>query len=155
MAQPARPHDTARGAPPSAVPQNTTVRLSFQPLPVHVRTARLVAVTVARRAGWAEEQVESVRQAVGEACALALRAAAGREAVTLELDDRARRDGAAGLLAWVWPVTAEPGSSHDPDAPLDLADDDALPRAVLAGLTDDVVVELRDGRPALRLAWWL
>lgn len=130
--------------------QDTTVRLSFQPLAVHVRTARLVAVTVARRAGWSEEQVESVRQAVGEACTLALRAASGRESVTLELDD-AGRDGAAPLLAWVWPVRAGVGSATGVDADPD--DEDALPRAVLAGLTDGVAVEPRGGHAALRLAW--
>lgn len=146
----------------SAAAQGATVRLTFQPLPVHVRTARLVAVTVARRAGWSEEHVESVRQAVGEACALALRTAAGRDTVTLELDDRAGADGAAGLLAWVGPVSPDPSPSPDLDRVVDEAgapadhdvDDDALPRAVLAGLTDDVVIEHRDGRPALRLAWW-
>ncbi|KQX61632.1 ATP-binding protein [Angustibacter sp. Root456] len=126
----------------TAEPQGTTVRLSFQPLPVHVRTARLVAVTVARRAGWAEEQVESVRQAVGEACALALRAAAGRDAVTLELDDA---DPAGDLVAWVAPVTDVPRSSD--------VGEDALLRAVLAGLTHDVSVVPRRGRPALRLVW--
>ena len=126
--------------------QHTTVNLSFQPLAVHVRTARLVAVTVARRAGWGEEQVESVRQAVGEACALALRAAAERDAVTLELDDAARGDDGEGLLAWVSPVSPATASADDVD--------DALPRAVLAGLTDDVVIESRHGRPTLRLAWW-
>ena len=117
-----------------------TVRLSFQPRAVHVRTARLVAVTVARRAGWPEDLVESVRQGVGEACALALRAAADRRLVTLEIEDAD-----AGLTAWVWPVPEHDGDDQDPD--------DALPRAVLAGLTDATGVEDRDGHVALRLVW--
>lgn len=151
MAQPARA-------------QATTVRLSFQPLPVHVRTARLVAVTVARRAGWPEEQVESVRQAVGEACTLALQAG-DHHTVTLELDDAVTApDGAGGLRAWVWPVRRSSGPSAGVDEvdEVDAADgadavdeaDDALPRAVLAGLTDDVAVDDRQGHPALRLSWW-
>jgi anti-sigma regulatory factor (Ser/Thr protein kinase) len=49
-----------------------TVRLSFSPAPVHVRTARLVGVAVARRAGVAEELLEEVRLAIGEACSRAV-----------------------------------------------------------------------------------
>ena len=46
-----------------------TVRLAFSPAPEYVRTARLVGVAVARRAGVAEELLEDVRLAIGEACA--------------------------------------------------------------------------------------
>src|SRR6266511_3711869 len=49
-----------------------TVRLSFSPAPAHVRTARLVAVAVARRAGVAEELLEEIRIAIGEACSRAV-----------------------------------------------------------------------------------
>ena len=49
-----------------------TVRLSFTPAPVHVRTARLVGVAVARRAGVAEGLLDEVRQAIGEACSRAV-----------------------------------------------------------------------------------
>lgn len=49
-----------------------TVRLGFSPAPAHVRTARLVAVAVARRAGVAEEVLDEVRLAVGEACSRAV-----------------------------------------------------------------------------------
>lgn len=140
--------------PDPARAPSSTVHLSFQPRPVHVRTARLVAVTVARRAGWDEEQVESVRQAVGEACALALRAAGAEGTVSLELDDSvAGPGGGAGLRAWVWPVAlaAGPGAAVEHSDP---ADADALPRAVLAGLTDELSVDDRHGQPALRLSWW-
>lgn len=127
-----------------------TVRLSFQPFAVHVRTARLVAATVARRAGWSEDLIESVRLAVGEACALALRTASSGGRVTLEIDDTG-----PGLTAWVWPVRDVIASADAATTtPGDTADDhDALPRAVLVGLTDDSVVEERDGHLALRL-WW-
>ena len=114
-----------------------TVRLTFRPFPVHVRTARLVAVTVARRSGWPEDLIESVRQAVGEACALALRATDAERVVTQELDDAG-----PGLTALVWPV---------PDLASSL--DAELPRAVLAGLTDTVGVEQREGHSALRMSW--
>ena len=49
-----------------------TVRLSFSPAPVHVRTARLVGVAVARRAGVAEDLLDEVRLAIGEACTRAV-----------------------------------------------------------------------------------
>lgn len=50
----------------------STVRLAFTPAPVHVRTARLVGVAVARRAGVAEDLLDEVRLAIGEACARAV-----------------------------------------------------------------------------------
>src|SRR3954466_2772936 len=44
-----------------------TVELRFSALPEHVRTARLVAAAVARRAGVDEAVLDEVRLAVGEA----------------------------------------------------------------------------------------
>lgn len=49
-----------------------TVRLEFTPEPAHVRTARLVGVAVARRAGVPDDQLDEVRLAIGEACARAV-----------------------------------------------------------------------------------
>ncbi|NUT32192.1 MAG: ATP-binding protein [Hamadaea sp.] len=49
-----------------------TVRLEFTPEPVYVRTARLVGVAVARRAGMPEERLDEVRLAIGEACGRAV-----------------------------------------------------------------------------------
>ena len=48
--------------------------MSFTPLPVHVRTARLVATAVARRSGVEEALLDEVRLAVGEACSRAVEA---------------------------------------------------------------------------------
>jgi hypothetical protein len=67
-----------------------TVRLSFSPAPAHVRTARLVGVAVARRAGVAEELLEEIRLAIGEACsrAVALHRSHGVEdLVDVAMDD--------------------------------------------------------------------
>ncbi|HEU4542086.1 MAG TPA: ATP-binding protein [Jiangellaceae bacterium] len=47
-----------------------TVELRFAARPAHVRTARQVAVTLARRAKLAEPVLDAVRLAVGEACGL-------------------------------------------------------------------------------------
>lgn len=49
-----------------------TVQLRFSALPSHVRTARLVAAAVARRAGVDESVLDEVRLAVGEACSRAV-----------------------------------------------------------------------------------
>ena len=49
-----------------------TVELRFSALPEHVRTARLVAAAVARRAGVDEAVLDEVRLAVGEACSRAV-----------------------------------------------------------------------------------
>jgi anti-sigma regulatory factor (Ser/Thr protein kinase) len=51
-----------------------TVEVTFTPLPVHVRTARLVATAVARRSGVDESLLDEVRLAVGEACSRAVEA---------------------------------------------------------------------------------
>ena len=51
-----------------------TVEMTFTPLPVHVRTARLVATAVARRSGVGEALLDEVRLAVGEACSRAVEA---------------------------------------------------------------------------------
>src|ERR1700716_1467522 len=51
-----------------------TVEVTFTPLPVHVRTARLVATAVARRSGVEEALLDEVRLAVGEACSRAVEA---------------------------------------------------------------------------------
>lgn len=48
------------------------VRLSFTPAPAHVRTARLVGVAVARKAGVAADLFDEIRLAVGEACSRAV-----------------------------------------------------------------------------------
>ncbi|QBI51974.1 ATP-binding protein [Streptomonospora litoralis] len=50
------------------------VQLTISALPAHVRTARLMATAVARRAGIAETALDEVRLAVGEACSRAVEA---------------------------------------------------------------------------------
>jgi serine/threonine-protein kinase RsbW len=66
------------------------VEVAFTPLPAHVRTARLVAVAVARRSGVADSLLDEVRLAVGEACSLAVEAHRQHcpaEPVKIELTD--------------------------------------------------------------------
>ena len=49
-----------------------TVELLLSPLPAHVRTARLVGVAAARRAGLDDDDVADLRLALGEACGRAV-----------------------------------------------------------------------------------
>jgi len=122
------------------------VRLRFRASPSHVRTARLVAVTVARRAGFDEEQVEGVRQAVGEACARAVRQIGPQGDVTLTLDDHPAGTAAAGrLVVRVHPVRQSTEADPDPD--------DDLGLAVLAELTDDYAFDGDAHGPALQMTW--
>ena len=50
-----------------------TVEIRFSPLPAHVRTARLMAVAIARRSHVDEGVLDELRLAVGEACSRAVR----------------------------------------------------------------------------------
>jgi serine/threonine-protein kinase RsbW len=49
-----------------------TVTIQLPPAPAHVRTARLVAAAMARRAGVEDQLLDEIRLAVGEACARAV-----------------------------------------------------------------------------------
>lgn len=71
-----------------------TVEIRFSPLAAHVRTARMFAVAVARRARVAEDDLDEIRLAVGEACsrAVALHQSHARdEPVLMRLHDDAGR----------------------------------------------------------------
>ena len=97
------------------------VEVAFTPLPAHVRTARLVAVAVARRSGVADSLLDEVRLAVGEACSRAVEAHRQHcpaEPVKLALTDSGGRfevvvtDAAPGEAAGL-NGTTEPGDAGD------------------------------------------
>lgn len=70
------------------------VALRFTALPAHVRTARLVASAVARRAGVPDRVLDEVRIAVGEACSRAVdlhQRFAPTEEVRMEISDEPGR----------------------------------------------------------------
>jgi serine/threonine-protein kinase RsbW len=151
-----------------------TVELGFSALPAHVRTARLVAATVARRSGVDEALVDEVKLAVGEACsrAVGLHArSAPDKLIQLLLSDEDNRFtvcvhdvGPAGeempdvegerLTA---PELVEAAGAGTGGVPLDA--DTALPAgvglAVIAGLVDDVeIISGDDGvGTAVRMSW--
>lgn len=143
-----------------------TVELSFTAVPAHVRTARLVAVSLARRAGVADEVLDEVRLAVGEAAGRAVsrhQESCPAEPVLLRLTDDGDR-----FVAEVVDVAAEPAA--EPAAPaLALATltetvqhapanaDEALPPgvdlAVIGGLVEDLRVTSGPGGCAVVMAW--
>ncbi|MDX6224666.1 MAG: serine/threonine-protein kinase RsbW [Frankiales bacterium] len=140
-----------------------TVELTFSPLAAHVRTARLVATAVARRAGVEDALLDEVRLAVGEACsrAVALHARYAPDTpvevcltdepdeFTVVVIDRVRDSGdelAGGL------------SSIDP---MDLVSPDSEPGplpsgfglAVVTSLVDDAEVERTTTGTTVTLRW--
>jgi serine/threonine-protein kinase RsbW len=132
-----------------------TVEVTFTPLPVHVRTARLVATAVARRSGVAESLLDEVRLAVGEACSRAVEAhqrycpeVAIRVALT---DDGERFE--------VVVTDAVPESEHDLPAGISLPagtgppDGAGLGLAVITGLADDVRIESSGPGTSVTMSW--
>lgn len=116
--------------------------LAIPPDTEHVRTARLVAVAAARRAGLAEEAIDDVRLAVGEVVAglVRRRAAAGsRDDVELVLRD----DGRTFSVEVADDVLGDPAGA--PPAPE--SDDDVALALVRAVVPD---VDSTGGRTELR-----
>lgn len=142
-----------------------TVELEFTPLPAHVRTARLIATAVARRAGITESLLDEVRLAVGEACSRAVEAHrrhCPEELVRLELSDDDGRfqvvvtDNVPGGSADAVDMSAigaldDPPASGGPAAPEPLPANFGL--AVIAGLADDVEVSSSEGGLQVRMSW--
>jgi anti-sigma regulatory factor (Ser/Thr protein kinase) len=132
-----------------------TVELRFSALPEHVRTARLVAAAVARRAGVDEAVLDEVRLAVGEACsrAVGLHQNSGvvspvrvllteeEKQFSIEVADEAPRTVPGGGVA---------GDAADPDAE---AEEDEMGLAVISGLVDDVEVTADGSGGRIRMTW--
>jgi len=136
------------------------VELLLSALPAHVRTARLVVVAAARRAGLDDGLVDELRLAVGEACSRAVglhRTHAPGTPVRIVVSDDP-----TGLTVTV--TDAGPAASG-PTPPDDLAedmlgsagDDDLIDPdvalAVLTGLVDDCQVEATDAGTTVTLRW--
>ena len=152
----------------------SVVEISLPALAFHVRTARLVGVAAARRAGVAEEDLDEVRLALGEACGRAValhRAHCPDEPVVVRLDDTA--DEGRTLVvrvldrgppgAEVDAVDDEPAEASQivdteraarPDADPGRVLPSGIALAVVAGVVDDVLVlERPDGGTEVRLSW--
>ncbi|KOX01141.1 anti-sigma regulatory factor [Streptomyces sp. NRRL B-1140] len=133
-----------------------TVELRFSALPEHVRTARLVAAAVARRAGVDEAVLDEVRLAVGEACtrAVGLHQTVGISApvkvllieeekqFSIEVGDEAPHAVAGGRAPG-----EGPGDSDGE------ADEDEMGLAVISGLVDDVEVSAGEHGGLIKMTW--
>ncbi|PZT68939.1 ATP-binding protein [Streptomyces sp. SW4] len=129
-----------------------TVELRFSALPEHVRTARLVAAAVARRAGVDEAVLDEVRLAVGEACtrAVGLHQSVGITApvkvslieeekqFSIEVGDEAPHATPGGAA----------GAGDDVEA-----EEDEMGLAVISGLVDDVEVTAGEDGGLIRMTW--
>ena len=136
------------------------VSLRFAPLPEHVRTARLVAVAMARRAGVEDGLLDEVRLAVGEACSRAVglhRSAAPGEPVLVRFappGERFRVEVADLVTGGPVPKQEDGGDGEsagfDPNgggAEVDMG------LAVLRGLVDDLEVETVPAGGVIRMGW--
>ncbi|HUR50784.1 MAG TPA: ATP-binding protein [Mycobacteriales bacterium] len=130
-----------------------TLELQIPPLPVHVRTARLVGVAAGRRARLPDDLVDELRLALGEACsrAVALHAEHAPESpVSVLVDDSDGR-----LTVEVKDFGPPPGSFAVPVHELlrDSPGDPNVALAFLAGLVEDVEVTSDDEGTTVRLSW--
>jgi anti-sigma regulatory factor (Ser/Thr protein kinase) len=133
-----------------------TVEVTFTPLPAHVRTARLVAMAVARRSGVSESLIDEVRLAVGEACSRAVEAHAARcpdEPIRVALSDQAGRFEIEVINAGK--VTGAGSAGTASGGPGD--DGTLMPPgfslAVIAGLADDVQISETEAGTSVKMSW--
>lgn len=141
-----------------------TVELLFSAQPEHVRTARLVAAAVARRAGVDEAVLDEVRLAVGEACSRAVglhrsngvttpvRVALMEEekSFSIEVGDEVPGAGVAAADAAGVPGARDAAPAEDFD---DADGEDEMGLAVIRGLVDDVEVSAGEEGGTIRMTW--
>jgi anti-sigma regulatory factor (Ser/Thr protein kinase) len=137
-------------------PDEDGVSLRFAPLPEHVRTARLVAVALARRAGVEDGLLDEVRLAVGEACSRAVglhRSAAPGEPVLV----RFAPPGERFRVEVSDLVTGGPVPKQEEDGEAGLFEANGIEAdmglAVLRGLVDDLEVETVPAGGVIRMGW--
>ena len=156
-----------------------TVELRFVALPSHVRTARLIAGVLARRAGVHEAVIDEIKLAVAEACSRAVsvharscpdeqvvvrgidgvKDFAGLPAFVVEVEDHGPtgedvpRDETGGLPAAV--ALLDLDELAEPDAAADAQLPSGLRLAMIEGLVDNLQVVPVDGRQGtvVRMTW--
>ncbi|MBK3583462.1 ATP-binding protein [Streptomyces microflavus] len=134
-----------------------TVELRFSAQPEHVRTARLVAAAVARRAGVDEAVLDEVRLAVGEACsrAVGLHRSHGITApvsVVLTEEEKAFSIEVGDAVPEPGSAPATPGARGGSDE-IEGDGEDEMGLAVISGLVDDVEVRSGADGGTIRMSW--
>ena len=131
-----------------------SVELLLSALPAHVRTARLVGVAAARRAGLDDDFVADLRLALGEACSRAV--ALHAEHAPDELVKVVVRDDPGGLTVEVTDV----GPPADPDlvGSFEAIGDDDVPDpmvalGVLTGLVDELQIVPASRGTTVSMRW--
>jgi anti-sigma regulatory factor (Ser/Thr protein kinase) len=145
----------------------STIEVRFAPLTAHVRTARLIALAVARRARLDDELLDEVRLGVGEVCtrAVGVHIARGTDApVQMRLSD--------DLDCFTIEVVNVGTLADDPAQAMDLVEastralsegdadaelPDAMPPgfglAVVSGLVEDLFVTGDAEQTTVRMRW--
>ncbi|MZF91085.1 ATP-binding protein [Streptomyces sp. SID5643] len=132
-----------------------TVELRFSALPEHVRTARLVAAAVARRAGVDEAVLDEVRLAVGEACsrAVGLHQIGGISAPVKVLLIEEEKQFSIEVGDEATHAVAGEGAGAGPGDSDGEADEDEMGLAVISGLVDDVEVSAGEHGGLIKMTW--
>jgi anti-sigma regulatory factor (Ser/Thr protein kinase) len=126
-----------------------TVRIELTPEPAYVRTARLVGVAVARQAGVAEDLLDEVRLAIGEAC---VRAIARHQSLGIRDVVRVQFTEGDRYQVQVFDAASEPtspASDDDEQFNVDMA------ATLLQGLVKDLQVRQVETGPGteVRMSW--
>ena len=143
------------------------VELQISPLPSHVRTARLVAVAAARRAGMPDELVDELRLALGEATsrAVGLHARHAPDApvsvtvhdnpggLTVQVTDRGPAAGPAPGELSEGLFDDQPAAQDDEHESLGSLVDPDVSLAVVTSLVDEVTVDHGAAGTTVTMRW--
>jgi len=128
---------------PVATETNGDVTIAIARDPALVRTVRLVAAAVARRADCPESRIEEIRLAVGEACAVMIGQQEGSTTSEERVDVRLHADTEFAVI-----VSGRMGEDESGFADIGLD-----PFALLSGLAEELKVSEENGITTLRLTW--
>ena len=140
------PQDDAGPTAASGPAECVTIAIARDPS--LVRTVRLVAAAVARRAAVHEAMIEEIRLAVGEACAVMI----GIDETDVDAGDADPSDQVVVRLSLDSRVDAAI-EGRVADLSIDLAGLDLNPWALLQGLSDELTVRDEGGRTTVSMSW--
>jgi serine/threonine-protein kinase RsbW len=143
------------------------VTVSFTPLHEHVRTARFIAASVARRAGFADGAVDEIRLAVSEACSLAVRFHQAHapatpvevrliespEQFSVEVADCVGRVAPEADDDWTFDLRDEDVGKAGLGERVNLAGHERIGLAVISGLVDDMAVQYLTAGSVVTMTW--